>query len=39
MLHPAYLIWLAINLPFALAVHGLWYTAWWHSVAPHLVGL
>jgi heme/copper-type cytochrome/quinol oxidase subunit 3 len=39
MVHPAYLIWLAINLPFALAVHGLWDTAWWHSVAPRLMGL
>jgi hypothetical protein len=37
--HPAYLVWLAINLPFALAVHGLWDTAWWHSVAPRLMGL
>jgi hypothetical protein len=39
MVHPAYLIWLAINLPFALAVHGLWDTAWWHSVASRLMGL
>lgn len=37
--HPAYLIWLAINLPFALVVHGLWDTPWWHSVAPRLLGV
>lgn len=38
-IHPAYSAWLAINLPFALAVHGLWDTAWWHSAAPRLMGL
>ncbi len=33
----AYVIWLAINVPFALAVHGLWGSPLWHSVAPRLV--
>ena len=37
--HPAYLIWLGINLPFALAVHGLWDTQWWHGIAPRLMGV
>lgn len=37
--HPAYLIWLGINLPFALAVHGLWGTAWWHEMTPRLMGV
>lgn len=37
--HRAYWIWLGIGLPFAVLVHGLWDTEWWHSVAPHVVGL
>jgi len=37
--HPAYLIWLGINLPFAVAVHALWDTQWWHSIAPRLMGV
>jgi hypothetical protein len=37
--HDAYLIWFAVNLPFALAVHGLWGTEWWYSVAPRLMGV
>ncbi|WP_395001194.1 hypothetical protein [Sphingomonas sp.] len=37
--HPAYLIWLGVNLPFELVVHGLWGTAWWHSMAPRLMGV
>lgn len=37
--HPAYLIWFAVNLPFALAVHGLWDSPWWHAAAPRLMGL
>jgi hypothetical protein len=32
-----YLIWLGANVPFALLVHNLWGTAWWHSVAPLVV--
>jgi hypothetical protein len=37
--HRAYWIWLAIGLPFAVIVHGLWDTEWWHNVAPRLMGL
>ncbi len=37
--HPAYWIWLAVNLPFAIAVHGLWGTEWWHDAAPRLMGV
>ncbi|MEO6361020.1 MAG: hypothetical protein ABIO43_10665 [Sphingomicrobium sp.] len=37
--HRAYLIWLALFIPFAIAVHALWDSAWWHSVAPRLMGL
>lgn len=38
-IHPAYLVWLGVNLPFAVAVHGLWGSAWWHSIAPRLMGV
>jgi hypothetical protein len=37
--HEAYWIWLAINLPFTVAVHGLWGTQWWIATAPKLMGL
>src|SRR3954452_10799660 len=37
--HEAYWIWFAINLPFAVAVHGLWGTQWWIATAPKLMGL
>ena len=37
--HPAYLIWLGVNLLFALAVYGLWDSAWWHGMAPRLMGV
>ena len=37
--HSAYLIWLGVNLPFALAVYGLWDSAWWHQMAPRLMGV
>jgi hypothetical protein len=36
--HPAYVIWLAINVPFAIAVHGLWDTPWWHATARAMMG-
>ena len=35
--HQAYVIWLAVNLPFAIAVYGLWGTQWWESTARHLM--
>lgn len=37
--HPAYTIWFAVNLPFAIAVHSLWETQWWHAAAPRLMGV
>lgn len=37
--HRAYWIWLGIGLPFAIAVHGLWDTEWWHATARQLMGL
>ena len=38
-IHRAYKIWLAVWVPVVLVVHGLWDTAWWHSVAPRLMGV
>ncbi len=37
--HPAYAIWLAINIPFSIAVNWLWSTAWWHETAPRIMGV
>jgi hypothetical protein len=37
--HRAYWIWLGVNLPFAVAVHGLWDTPWWHATARQLMGV
>lgn len=37
--HRAYWIWLAVSLPFSVAVHGLWGTEWWHATAPRLMGV
>ncbi len=37
--HPAYVIWLAISVPFAIAVHGLWDTPWWHATARTMMGV
>ena len=37
--HSAYLIWLGVNLLFALAVYGLWDSAWWRGIAPRLMGV
>jgi hypothetical protein len=37
--HEAYWIWLAVNLPFAIAVHALWDTPWWHATVPGLMGV
>lgn len=37
--HPAYVIWLAVSLPFTIAVHGLWGTEWWHQTAPRIMGV
>jgi hypothetical protein len=37
--HEAYWIWIAINLPFALAVYRLWDTPWWHATARQILGV
>ncbi len=37
--HPAYGIWLAVNLPFAIVVHGLWDTPWWHHAVRQIMGV
>ena len=37
--HRAYWIWLAICLPFTIAVHALWDTPWWHGAARQLMGV
>ena len=37
--HPAYVIWLIVNLPFAIALHGLWDTPWWHQTARQIMGV
>lgn len=37
--HSAYLIWLAVNIPFAMAVHGLWDTPMWHQTARQIMGV
>lgn len=37
--HRAYWIWLAVSLPFAAAVHGLWDSPWWHATARALMGV
>lgn len=38
-LHPAYLIFFAISLPFALTVYQLWDTPWWHATARKIMGV
>ncbi len=35
--HRAYLIWLGVTLPFAIALNGLWNTPGWHAVAGALL--
>ena len=37
--HKAYWIWLGIALPFAVLVHGLWDSEWWHASARQLMGV
>jgi hypothetical protein len=36
---PASVIWLAINQPFAIAVHALWDTPFWHQTARQIMGV
>ena len=38
VVHRAYLIWLSISLPFAIALHALWDTPSWHVIARQLIG-
>lgn len=38
-IHRAYVIWLAVNVPFAIAVHVLWDKPWWHQTARHIMGV
>lgn len=37
--HEAYWIWIAINVPFALAVYSLWDTPGWHAIARQIMGV
>ncbi len=37
--HPAYVIWLAVCLPFAVLLNLLWDTPWWHAMAPRIMGV
>jgi hypothetical protein len=37
--HPAYWIWLGVNLPFALVVQSLWDTPAWHATARQIMGV
>ncbi len=37
--HEAYWLWLAVNIPFAITVHALWDTTWWHEMAPRIMGV
>ena len=37
--HRAYWIALAIYMPFAVAVHALWDTEWWHQTAQQIMGV
>jgi hypothetical protein len=38
-IHKAYWIWIAVNIPFAIVVHSLWNTPWWHATAPRIMGI
>lgn len=37
--HRAYWVCLAVYIPFAIVVHGLWNTDWWHQAAKQLMGV
>ena len=37
--HRAYWICLVAYVPFALMVHGLWDTPWWHQTARQIMGV
>jgi len=38
-MHRAYWVALAAYVPFTIAVHGLWDTAWWHQTARTIMGV
>jgi hypothetical protein len=38
-IHRAYWIALAVYVPFAVAVHALWDTQWWHQTARQIMGV
>lgn len=37
-IHKAYVIWLSVFIPCAIAVHLLWNSAWWQNFVPGLMG-
>jgi hypothetical protein len=37
--HRAYWIFIVFYLPFAVAVHALWNSDWWHSMVPRIMGV
>jgi hypothetical protein len=37
--HPAYAIWLAVNIPFVIALQLLWDTPGWHATARQIMGV
>jgi hypothetical protein len=37
--HEAYVIWLAIYVPFAFLVYQLWDTPWWHAMARGIMAV
>ena len=37
--HPAYVIWLAVCLPFAVLINFVWDTPWWHAMAARIMGV
>jgi hypothetical protein len=37
--HKAYWIWFGLFLPFAVVVHGLWDTPWWHATVKQMMGV
>lgn len=38
-IHPAYLIWIGANLPFAIAAHALWGSKWWFETFQRIMGV
>ena len=38
-IHPAYWIWLGVNLPFSIFVQSAFDTPWWHQAAKQIMGV